>query len=213
MPKTSLIADRIPLPNSIIILIIFGMPSLSPLAKPEIKYLGILSVSFKPFVHFEIASEILVNCARMILKTFCSFSLFLTHSETAVDAALILLNKSFIIGDKILIVFFNTSCVFIQSLNLTIASPTFAVRSTRSISKPLSTDRITPKAIFNEPPTNILTVSRVANKPLKVFLSFSALSSESTNFSENLWMESIILYITSEVFGRLNVSFHAFAMD
>ena len=186
MPKTSLIADRIPLPNSIIILMIFGIPSLSPLAKPEIKYLGISFVSFKPLVHFEIASEILLNCARIILKTFCSFSLFLTHSETAIDAALILLNISFIIGDKILIAFFNKLCSFIQSLNLTITSPTFAVRSIRSILKLLSTDCITLKAIFNDPPTSILTVSRAANKPLNVFLSFSALSSEITSFSENV---------------------------
>ena len=91
----------------------------------------------------------------------------------------------FIIGAKKPIAFDKRLCSLSQSLNLTITSPTMAVRSKMSILNALSTAFRILNTMFNPPPMTILRMSIMANRPLKVRLSLSALFSENTNFSES----------------------------
>ena len=61
-----------------------------------------------------------------------------------------------------------------KSLIATIASPILAVTVNKSVSNALRTMLKTLKANFNPPPVTVITISNIANTPLNVRLSLSA---------------------------------------
>ena len=115
----------------------------------------------------------------------------------------------FIIGTRKSIALDKRLCSLSQSLNLTMASPTLAVKSRMSTLNPLSMAFRILKAMFNPLPIVIRKMSMTAKRPLKVLLSLSAFFSENTNFLESSLITSRKLYIVSDAFEKSNTSKNA----
>ena len=62
------------------------------------------------------------------------------------------------------------------------------------------------------PPTIVLMISRTANNPLNVLVSFSAVSSLGIRDAVNLWNAAMILKIESDCVGS-KMSLHALPID
>ena len=95
-----------------------------------------------------------------------------------------------------------------KSLNLTRRSPIPAVKSNISLSNAPRTADKTLNANFKPPPAIVVTISKTANKPLKVLFNLPAVSSVILIFVESLWNAAIILNNVSDEIPS-NVSFQA----
>ena len=156
IPRTSLIAASNFDPISIRICGIDVNPSLSPFLKPSITLLPISVKSM--FLMFSINS--------------CTFGIPLIVLYNSLNASAAILTPS-PSNSKPLVI---KSLLNKKSLNLTIASPILAVKSKISISKALKMADNALNAIFIPPPAIVVTISRMANKPLNVRFSLSTSS-------------------------------------
>ena len=82
-------------------------------------------------------------------------------------------------------------CWSIQSRKATIASPTLAVMSRISTSTMPSSFAATLMAAFRAPPVKVVKMSTIANNPLQVRFSLSAVSSLILSFSVRLRRPSV----------------------
>ena len=109
-------------------------------------------------------------------------------------------------------IFVKSRIDFVQSLNLTIASPITAVTSNKLKSNIPRIVVTALKANLNAPPVIVETKSRIANNPLNVRLNLSTVSSSIFRVVENLWNAVIklnkLLAFSFVDFGG-NTSFHA----
>ena len=166
------------------------IPSLRPFLRPSITFLPISLNLLNPSLIPSIAFWTIGNSRKASI-----------HSFTTFIAAGIL---SIILSNTLTILLFSNN----QSLNLTIASPMFPVRSSTFVSNAPKILESILNAIFSPPPATVLIISIMAKRPLNVLFKSSAVSLFIIKDAVNLWKAAITLNIWSELIGS-NISFHA----
>ena len=190
------------------------------LKEPNTSFLKNSPISLKP-IFLRVPSSNVTHFPKFLIRSLNSFILSITPPKVFVNALFILVNAACTFGfsERISIpsfilclklartrhifanIAFSLSPSSIQSLNLTRASPIDAVTSRILRSKAPRTAEINLKANENPPPINVLTTSKIANKPLKVLLIFSALSSLMIKFLVKSRILVIIFVRFSAVIG------------